>query len=111
VSFFPFECGSIGSTLDPVELLIISRITWSILWLLRFAFRAFNALCVSSWTLTDFAITLKPVRAYLNVECLTQYVASSSSARELTPDYDWDGVHLIVKPTGFVRDLSLFAEA
>jgi hypothetical protein len=27
---------------------------------------------------------------------MTQFVARSSSARELTPGYDWDGVHLIV---------------
>jgi len=46
---------------------------------------------------------------------MTQFVASSSSARELTPGYDWDGVHLIVKPTvpghdlGFVSSASLRA--
>jgi hypothetical protein len=38
----------------------------------------------------------------------TQFVASSSSARELTPGYDWDGVHLIVVFNRDCPDLGLY---
>ena len=55
----------------PVEALIISRITWSMLALLLLALRALRALWVSSWTFTDFTFRHTAPR-YLNLEGLTR---------------------------------------